>query len=59
MLPARRRGQGGAPHCLTDLDRAEHRHIIGGGGTGLTTRAPAARVTGPDRTGSQIAVPVA
>jgi len=37
--PARRRGQGGAPHARNDLDRAEHRHIIKDGGTGpLTNR---------------------
>ena len=29
----RRRGQDGAPHRRNDLDRAEHRHIMGSGGT--------------------------
>jgi hypothetical protein len=31
--PERRRGQDGAPHARNDLDRAEHRHIMGSGGT--------------------------
>ena len=31
--PERRRGQGGAPSRRNDLDRAEHRHTIIGGGT--------------------------
>ncbi len=31
--PERRRSQDGAPHRRNDLDRAEHRHIMGSGGT--------------------------
>jgi transposase len=34
--PKRRHGQGGAPRRRNDLDRAEHRPIMGGGGTGKT-----------------------
>jgi transposase len=42
--PARRRGQGGAPHARNDLDRAEHRHTIKNGGTGpLTNREASLR----------------
>src|SRR5215218_8760765 len=35
--PERRRCQGAAPHWRNDLDSAEHRHIIDGGGTSLVT----------------------
>jgi hypothetical protein len=42
--PARRRGQGGAPHARNDLDRAEHRHTIKNGGTDpLTNREASLR----------------
>ena len=39
--PARRRGQGGAPHARNDLDRAEHRHTIKDGGIGTLTNREA------------------
>src|SRR5215207_1896547 len=35
--PERKRCQGAAPHWRNDLDSAEHRHIIDGGGTSLVT----------------------
>ena len=33
-VPARSRGQGGAPSWRNDLDRGEHRRRMVGGGTG-------------------------
>ena len=50
-MPARRRGQDGAPHRRNDLDRAEHWHTINSGGTGNTLKTTTA---GVDTEGCQL-----